>query len=177
MVVRWVLDAAVRIVVVGIVRVGGGVLLAVAPVVDARGRARSAVHVGIPGTSAQMHRTGGKVVGWREVGCERDKRVVGDSHVPSAGAVGGAMPALLGGERISAGNGGGIALVHGETAGRGGLPIDGLEAVLELTRGAKLPLADDGPDGGGTDDARSSDDEGDDDGLGKEGCILVLGLV
>jgi len=72
---------------------------------------------------------------------------------------------------------GGIALVHGDPASRGGLPVDGLEAVLELTGGAKLPLADEGPDGGGTNDTRGSDDEGDNDGPGKEGGILILGPV
>lgn len=34
-----------------------------------------------------------------------------------------------------------------ETRGLSGLPVDGLKAVLEVARGAELPLANDGPDG------------------------------
>jgi hypothetical protein len=68
-------------------------------------------------------------------------------------------------------------LVHGDIAGCGGLPVDGFEAILELTRGAKLPLADDGPDGDSSDDTGGSDDEGDEDGPRKEGGTLILGLV
>lgn len=83
-------------------------------------------------------------------------------------------------DRVSACDGhyGGIALVHGETAaGGGGLPVDGLEAVLEPTGGGKLPLADDGPDGDGSDDTRGSDNEGYEDGPRKEGGTFILGLV
>lgn len=191
-VVLWLLDASVpavrAMVVVGVVGVGGAVLLAVATVVHARRRAgptlqraRPTLQVRIPGTRGQMGRASGKVVGGREVGCNRA------GHVPSAGNTGvGAVrrtkrgAGTLGSDRVFAcdGHRGGSTLVHGETAaGHGGLPVDGLEAVFELTGGAKLPLADDGPDGDGSDETRGGDDEGDEDGLRKEGGSLILGLV
>ena len=125
-------------------------------------------------------------MGGREVGCDR----AGAGHVHSSGTtteVGGvrrtkrgALLLMAGIDRVSACNGddGGIALVHGETAaGRGGLPVDGFEAVLELTGGGKLPFANDGPDGDSSDDTGGSDDEGNKDGPRKEGGTLILGLV
>jgi len=180
----WLLGACVRPVragvVVGVVGVGGGVLLAVGAVVHARGRARSTLQVRIPGTRGQMRRAGGKVVRRREVGCDRVR------HVPSASSTGvgtvrrpkRCAPTLRS-DRVSAcdGHRGGVVLVHGAIAGRGGLPVDGLEAVLELTGGTKLPLADDGPDDDGTDNTRGGDDEADEDGLREEGGTLILGLV
>lgn len=123
-------------------------------------------------------------MGGREVGCDRG----GAGHAPCGGTtteVGGVRRTKRGAltvgiDRVSAcnGHGRGIALVHGETAaGRGGLPVDGLEAVLELTGGGKLPLADDGPDGGSREDTGGGHNEGDEDGLRKEGGTLILGLV
>ncbi len=197
-VVRWLLDASIRafsiralvVVVVGIIGIGGVVgiggaeLLAVATVVHARGRARPTLQVGIPGARRQTGWASGKVVGRREVGCDRARA----GHVvPSGGTTEvaafrrikrGALRAGI--DRVSACNGhdGRIALVHGETAAGGWrLPVDGLEAILEPTGGGKLPLADDGPDGDGSDDTRCSDDEGYEDGPRKEGGTLILGLV
>ena len=190
-VVRWLLDAsvstvrAVVIVVVGLVGIGGAVLLAVATVVHARGRTRPTLQVGIPGARRQIGSAGGKVVGGREVGCDRASAGHAPSSTTEVGGVrrtkrGALLLMMIGIDRVSAcnGHGGGIALVHGETAaGRGGLPVDGLEAVLELTGGGKLPLADDGPEGDSSDDTGGSDDEGDEDGPRKEGGTLILGLV
>lgn len=186
----WLLGASVptvaALVVVGVVRVGCGVLLAVATVVHAGSGARSALQVRITGTRGQMGRASSKVVCRGEVGCDRDGLVAGSGHIPSIGTTGvGAVrrtkraARMLGIERIPTGDcdGSGIAFVHGESSGRGRLPVDGLEAVFELTRSAKLPFADNGPDGGSTDDAAGGHDKRDDYGLGKEGSTLILGSV
>jgi hypothetical protein len=83
------------------------------------------------------------------------------------------------GYRVATGEGhcGGIALVNRVTSGRRRLPVDGLEAILEFARSTELPLADEEPDGGSTNDARGGDDKRDDDRPGKERGVLVLGLV
>lgn len=193
-VVRWLLVPAVRaivdvrtivavraIVVVGFVGVGGAVLLAVATVVHARSRARSTLQVRIPGTGGHMDWASGKVVLGREVGCDRAGHGSPTSNTEVSAVRRTKRGArMLGSDRVPASNGhrGGIPFVHRETtAGHRGLPVDGLEAVFELTGCAKLPLADDGPDSDGSDDTRGSDDEGDEGGLRKEGGTLIFGLV
>jgi len=89
-VVRRLLDASVRIVpglvVIGVVRVGSVVLLAVASVVHARSRTRPTLQVRIPGARSQMGRASSKVVRGREVGC--DGLTARGGHAPSTGATG-----------------------------------------------------------------------------------------
>lgn len=61
-----------------------------------------------------------------------------------------------------------------ETGTLGGLPVDRLETILKLTGGAKLPLANDGPDGSTGSDTGAGDDETDNHRLGEEGSGLIL---
>lgn len=50
-----------------------------------------------------------------------------------------------------------------------GLPIDGLEAILELSRRTELPFANDGPNDGAATDGRSEHDEDGNGGVGEAG--------
>jgi hypothetical protein len=61
----------------------------------------------------------------------------------------------------------------GETGSLSGLPVDGLETILKVAGWAKLPFADDSPDGCAGCDARGGDDETNDDGFGEERGIGV----
>jgi hypothetical protein len=58
-----------------------------------------------------------------------------------------------------------------------GLPVDGLETVLEVAGWAELPLADNGPDSSTSCDARACDDKTNDHRFWQEGGALILGSV
>jgi hypothetical protein len=54
-----------------------------------------------------------------------------------------------------------------------GLPVDGLEAILELSGGTELPFANDGPDDGTATDGRGEYDDDCDGGVREAGCTKL----
>jgi len=69
---------------------------------------------------------------------------------------------------------GGHPTVSGETAVMFcGLPVDGLEAILELSGGTELPLANNGPDDGAATDGRGEYDKDCQGGMREAGCTKL----
>ena len=150
---------------------GNAVLVVLVLVVDA----------GSPGKSLLHRRLGPRGDTTREVGIAADGREVRRARreimVRKGPERRGACPSMVvvaEGLRVrleGRGVGGGAVRAR-EVAGvpTAGLPVDGLHAVLEVGRRAKLPLADDGPEDGRSSDADSDDDEDDDSSMGETRC-------
>jgi len=65
----------------------------------------------------------------------------------------------------------------GKTRSLCGLPVDGLETILEVAGWAELPFADNGPDSSTSCNASTSDDKTNNHGVWQERGGLILGRV